>query len=76
MRPSRPIRHLLGLALTLVLVAALYGAWTYWPEFTRWEPIRPARGFLTDWRLPILTVAGFLMLTVVEMVYSKTLREE
>ena len=70
------LRHILGLALAILLGAALYGAWVYYADFTRWEPLRPYRGLLTEWRLPILAVGGFMVLTLAEWVYSKTLPKD
>lgn len=66
-------RHILGLCLVCLLVAALHGAWSYWPDLLRLDPIRPYRAHLTEWRVPIFTVGGFMLLTLAEWAYSKTL---
>lgn len=69
-------RHTLGLALVGFLGAAFYAAWVYYPDLTRWEPLRAYRGMLSEWRLPILAVAGFLALTLAEWLYTKTLPKD
>ena len=67
------VRHIASLCFVGLLVAAFYGAWSYWPDFMRLEPIKPYRQHLTEWRIPILTIGGFLVLSVAEWGYSKTL---
>ncbi|RVU36274.1 hypothetical protein EOI86_13740 [Hwanghaeella grinnelliae] len=63
-------RHILGLSVAVLLGAALWAAWTYFPDFTGWKPIRPYRGYLVEWRLPIFAVGGFLILTLAEWLYG------
>lgn len=70
------MRHVASLGLVALLVIAFWGAWLYWPDFTRWEPIRPYRGVLVEWRLPILSIGGFLFLTLVERLYGKTIAHD
>lgn len=67
------VRHVLGLALVILIGVGLLAAWLYYPDFVRWEPIRPYRAFLVEWRLPILAVGGFLVLTFAEWAYGKAL---
>lgn len=67
------IRHIVGLCLVGLLVAAFLGAWNYWPDFMRLESIKPFRRHLTEWRIPLFTICGFLVLTLAEWGYSKTL---
>ncbi|WP_425407139.1 hypothetical protein [Hwanghaeella sp.] len=66
------LRHILGLGLFILTAALIYGAWTWFPDFARWEPIRPIRAILMEWRLPIVAVGSFLFLTLAEWAYSKT----
>lgn len=70
------MRHFAGLILAIAVGALLYAAWIYYPDFLRWEPIRPYRGYLTEWRLPLFAAGGFLVLTLAEWVYTKTLKPD
>lgn len=70
------VRHIFGLAIAFLLGVLLWAAWSYFPDFTWWEPIRPYRRYLVEWRLPIFAVGGFLILTLAEWVYTKALRQE
>ena len=70
------LRHILGLTLVVLLGAALYGAWIYYADFTRWDPVRSYRAILTEWRLPIFAVGSFMVLTLAEWAYSKALPQD
>lgn len=65
------IRHIFGLSFAVAVGGLLYAAWVYYPDFLRWEPVRPYRGFLAEWRLPIFAVGGFLVLTLAEWINAK-----
>ena len=67
-------RHALGLTLALALVVGAAWCWNAYPDLVRLEPLRPWRGELMTWRIPILAIAAFLFLSLLQWVASKLVK--
>lgn len=64
-------RRLIGLAVFLLLIAAAYWAWNAYPELGGLELLRPWRGELATWRIPLLAIAAFFVLSVLQWLVER-----
>ncbi|MEO0621992.1 MAG: hypothetical protein AAFU49_17085 [Pseudomonadota bacterium] len=70
-------RHLLGLAAAIGLAALVWAGYDNYLSFARFdqltglEDLRWLRPWLTEFRMPLLGVAGFLMLSVASWLLKK-----
>lgn len=65
------VRHTFGLAIFLGLIAAACWIWVSYPQLGRLELLRPWRAELTSWRLPILALLLFAMLSGLQWLWEK-----
>lgn len=65
------IRHILGLLLAALLLAGAVWLWNAYPNLVGQDPFRPWRTTLMTWRIPILALTAFLLLTLLQWIGSK-----
>lgn len=68
------LRHILGLVAAMTLIVAAVWVWQSYPGWVRMEPFRPWRADLMTWRIPILALVGFGVLSLLSAFSGKFLK--
>lgn len=70
------LRHIAGVALTLALIAGAVWVWNQYPIWLREPFLRPYRADLLTWRIPILAILGFAVLSGLHWVGAQLTKTE
>ena len=72
----RAIRHILGLCAAAALALVFYLAFEHYSRFanlsrlTGIDALRPVNAWLFEFRMPLLAVVGFLLLTLIAKLWQ------